>query len=47
MNKSNVLAILSVAFFGAILFTPVGNKYWFLFAALGVLFGIIWYMSRD
>jgi hypothetical protein len=47
MKKSNVLAIISVAFFGAILFTPVGNKYWLLFLALGTIFGIIWYMSRD
>ena len=46
MRKSQILGILTLAAFGAILFTPSGTNYWIYALILGIIFGIFWFVRK-
>ncbi len=46
MRKSQVFGFISLAAFGAILFTPSGTNYWIYALVLGLIFGIFWFAKK-
>lgn len=46
MDKKEILGMLAVVFFMAILFSEQGSETWKPLAFIGLIFGVFWFRSK-
>ncbi len=46
MGKSQVLAVLALASFLLILFTPINTNYWKWLLFFGIIMGVFWFFKK-